>query len=105
MKNGFKYSIVLLLTGAMFSCVPQRKLEEEQAKRENCEKELAALKTSSQDCGTKLTEVETKLKDEEKIVSGLEKDTSIVGTGYRNLTSKYDKLNQINEQLQIGRAS
>ena len=99
MKNGFKYSIVLLLTGAMFSCVPQRKLEEEQAKRENCEKELAALKTSSQDCGTKLTEVETKLKDEEKIVSGLEKDTSIVGTGYRNLTSKYDKLNQINEQL------
>ena len=99
MKNALKYSIVLLLTSGILSCVPQRKLEEEQAKRGNCEKELAALKTSSQDCDTKLTEVATKLKEEEKIISGLERDTSIVGTNYHNLTSKYDKLNQINEQL------
>lgn len=99
MKNGINYFTVLLISGALFSCVPQRKLEEEQSKRENCEKELAALKTNSQSCETKLNEATTKLNDEEKIISGLKKDTSITGTSYRNLTAKYDKLNQINEQL------
>lgn len=99
MKNGFKYSIILLLTIAMFSCVPQRKLEEEQTKRANCETELAALKTTSQDCEAKLNELTIKLNEEEKIVSGLKKDTSITGVGFRNLTAKYDKLNQVNEQL------
>lgn len=99
MKNGIKYFTVLLLSVALFSCVPQRKLEEEQAKRDNCEKELAALKTSSQGCDTKLNEATTKLIEGEKIIAGLKKDTSITGTSYRNLTAKYDKLNQINEQL------
>lgn len=99
MKNGIKYFTVIVIAGALFSCVPQRKLEEEQTKRENCEKELATLKTNSQGFETKLNEVATKLNDEEKIVAGLKNDTSITGTSYRNLTAKYDKLNQINEQL------
>jgi chemotaxis protein MotB len=37
--------------------------------------------------------------EEEKQLLGLQKDTSIIGTNYRNLTSKYDKLNQVNESL------
>ena len=49
MKKSMNYFVVIVLTGALFSCVPQRKLEEEQAKRESCEKELADLKTKSQD--------------------------------------------------------
>ncbi|MBA3705467.1 MAG: OmpA family protein [Bacteroidetes bacterium] len=83
----------------MVSCVPQRKLEEEQSKRVNCEKELAALKASGLDCDTKLTEATKQIADHMKAIAGLQKDTSIAGTGYRSLTSKYDKLNQINEQL------
>jgi chemotaxis protein MotB len=37
--------------------------------------------------------------EEEKQLFGLQKDTSIIGTNYRNLTGKYDKLNQVNESL------
>ena len=55
-KISFKYLLIIALTTGMFSCVPQRKLEEEQAKRELSEKELAALKTSAMDCDTKLKE-------------------------------------------------
>ena len=99
MKKHRNYFIILILTGTMVSCVPQRKLEEEQSKRMNCEKELAALKTSSQDCDTKLTEAMKQIADNVKAITGLQKDTSITGTSYRSLTSKYDKLNQINEQL------
>ncbi len=99
MKKSINYFAVVSITAVMFSCVPQRKLEEEQTKRKNCETELATLKASSQECDTKLTEATKTLADDEKIITGLKKDTSIVGTSYRNLTSKYDKLNQINEQL------
>ncbi|MFL5764980.1 MAG: OmpA family protein [Bacteroidia bacterium] len=99
MKNVFKYTLVFVLTAGLFSCVPQRKLEEEQAKRESAEKELAALKTTAQDCDTKLTEASKQIADDTKIINGLEKDTSISGTSLRSLMSKYDKLNQINEQL------
>ena len=33
MKNHFNYIILVFFTSVMLSCVPQRKLEEEQAKR------------------------------------------------------------------------
>lgn len=99
MKNTVKYILIVALTSGLFSCVPQRKLEEEQTKRANAEKELAALKTSSMVCDTKLTEANNLIADNNKAIIGLEKDTAISGSSYRSLTSKYDKLNQINEQL------
>ncbi|MGZ4033894.1 MAG: OmpA family protein [Bacteroidia bacterium] len=99
MKTVFKYILIAGFTSGLFSCVPQRKLEEEQAKRTAAEAELATLKTSSMECDTKLTEANKLIADNNKIITGLEKDSSISGTSYRSLTAKYDKLNQINEQL------
>jgi chemotaxis protein MotB len=37
--------------------------------------------------------------ENKKRISGLVKDTAITGSSFRNLTSKYDKLNMLNEQL------
>lgn len=99
MKKSMNYFVVIALTGALFSCVPQRKLEEEQAKRESCEKELAELKIKSQDCETKIIEANKQLTDNQKMIAGLEKDTAVIGNSYRTLVNKYDKLNAINEQL------
>src|SRR3954470_15047260 len=99
MKNGIKYTAIISMTVLLFSCVPQRQLEEEQAKRKSCETELADLKAKSQGFETQLTEATKTLTDNQKEIAGLEKDTSITGTSFRSLTAKYDKLNQINEQL------
>lgn len=99
MHMPFKPFTVLVFIALLASCVPARKLEEEKAKRDNCEKELSALKTSSQTCETRLAEAKAQIADDEKAIYGLKKDTSIIGTGYRHLTGKYDKLNQVNEQL------
>ncbi|HEX8514923.1 MAG TPA: OmpA family protein [Bacteroidia bacterium] len=99
MKSTTNYITALLISATLFSCVPQRKLEEEAAKRKSCETELAELKTRCQDCDTKLLEANKSINDNNKAISGLQKDTSILGTSYRSLTAKYDKLNQINEQL------
>ena len=99
MKKVLNYFAAAIFTISIFSCVPQRKLEEETNKRKNCETELAAIKVTNQDCDTKLTETAKALSDRQKDIAGLQKDTSILGTSYRSLTSKYDKLNQVNEQL------
>jgi len=99
MKTTAHYIFYTLIITLFFSCVPQRQLEEEQSKRKSCESELAALKSSSQNCETSYTEAKQKLVEYEKSITGLKKDTSILGTNYRVLTAKYDKLNQINEQL------
>ena len=101
MRTNLRYHTMLVLFAtALIACVPQRKLEEEQSKRESAEKELAALKASSADCETKSNEMKAKIAEIEKGMFGLQRDTAIIGSNYRNLTVKYDKLNQINDQLQ-----
>lgn len=99
MKNPIIYIIVFVISISIFSCVPQRKLLEEQAKREQCEKDLAALKTANQTCETKLTEVSNSLADNLKKVAQLQQDTTDAGISYRNLVSKHNTLNTVNEQL------
>jgi chemotaxis protein MotB len=63
------------------------------------EKDLAALKIVNQESETKLTEATKNLADNMRQIAELKKDTSHLGTNYRIFASKYDKLNQINEQL------
>lgn len=88
-----------LLFICFFSCVPASKFQDEKSKRENCEKELANYKSSSQSLETQLNELKDKMTDAEKRLSGLQKDTAITGSTYRNLTSKYDKLNDVNGSI------
>ncbi|HWY98660.1 MAG TPA: OmpA family protein [Bacteroidia bacterium] len=97
-----KSLIIAVAFGAalyLSSCVPQNKLIDEQNKRKTAEAAAAAAKAADQDCETKKTELQSKLDMLQRGVAGLTQDTSIVGTSYRDLTSKYDKLNQINEEL------
>jgi len=92
-----KYCVILF--AVFFGCVPANKLKDEKTKRENCEKELANYKASSQTLETQMNELKNKMTEAEKQIAGLQKDTAITGTNYRNLTGKYDKLNQLNETL------
>ena len=97
-KVGRRVAYCLLLT-AFTACVPANKLKDEQTKRENCEKDLANYKASAQTLETQLNELKDKMTEAQKQLDGLKRDTSINGTNYRNLTSKYDKLNELNEKL------
>jgi len=99
MKKRTVFAVVLGTSLYLSSCVPQNKLIEEQNKRKTAEAAAIAAKAADQDCETKKTELQSKLDQLQKSVTGLTQDTNIVGTSYRDLTSKYDKLNQINGQL------
>ena len=81
------------------SCVPARKLDECNEKRTACENELTALKTTNQGNEAKIKEQNEQLVKFTKENEGLRRDTGILGSNYRILTVKYDKLNQLNESL------
>lgn len=82
-----------------FACVPARQLEECKEKQKACETELAAIKKSAQENEAKLNEAKEQLTKFEKENGGLKRDTNIIGSNYRNLTGKYDKLDQLNQSL------
>lgn len=94
-----KVVVVFVVMLSLAACVPQRLMEETKAKLENCDKELAAIKKSAQENEAKLAELTEQSEKNNKIIDGLKRDTNIIGSNYRNLTSKYDKLNTLNEQL------
>lgn len=83
----------------MAACVPARLMDETKGKLDACDKELTALKKSCAENEAKLAELKEQEEKEAKALQGLQRDTSVTGSSYRNLTAKYDKLNAINEQL------
>jgi chemotaxis protein MotB len=98
MRNS-KTIICLFVMAVLSSCVPQRLLEENQAKLDKCESELAELKKATQESQAKLAELKEQAATDKKTMESLRRDTSLNGSNLRNLTSKYDKLNTLNEQL------
>lgn len=99
MKKNIHYILVTSTFLSICSCVPLRKMEEEHSKRKACETELATYKTNNEGNEAKIKELSRALDDNQRMVAGLEKDTSILGVSYRTTTNRYDKLNVINEEL------
>jgi chemotaxis protein MotB len=94
------FSVAAVLMSLTYvSCVPARKYEEEQALKKQYKDSLYTERNFSKNCKEQLASETAKNADITKQIIGLQKDTAIIGSNYRNLTSKYDKLNQINEQL------
>lgn len=85
---------------ALAACVPGRMLDESKAKLSACETELATLKEDANECGSKLKELKEENNRMETMLTGLKRDTTVNGASFRNLTVKYDKVNELNEQLQ-----
>jgi chemotaxis protein MotB len=96
MKKVFYLGAIIYL---LSSCVPQRILDEEKAKRTACDEELKSIKSGAQANEAKLAELKEQMVKMDKENAGLKRDTAIIGSNYRNLTTKYDKLDVLNNQL------
>ena len=83
----------------MASCVPARKYEETKAKVEALETENKELKTKVQDIETKNTELTAQIAELTKLKTVLEKDYAICESSLTSMTEKYDKLNEVNNEL------
>ncbi|MCE3227668.1 MAG: hypothetical protein K0S32_2219 [Bacteroidetes bacterium] len=99
MIKNYYLSLALVCAVILTSCYPARKYDELNDKYKACDTELAALKKSAQENEVKLAELKEQMTKNEKENIGLKRDTTIIGSNYRNLTSKYDKLDQLNQSL------
>lgn len=91
--------VPVILALAFTACVPMRKMEEKDAELKTAKTDLEDCKKNRTMAETQLTELKEQYTKDQKALSGLQRDTSIIGSNYRNLTQKYDKLNVLNEQL------
>lgn len=94
-----KLLFIPLIAFVLDGCVPARVMEETKGKLDACDKELTALKKSCAENEAKLAELKEQAEKDAKSLGGLQRDTTIMGASYRTLTTKYDKLNALNEQL------
>jgi chemotaxis protein MotB len=97
--NKYLQLSLFILSLSLFSCVPQKLMEEEQNKRKSCEDELSSIKAKQQENETRNKEMKVQLGDALERMANLLKDTTVVGSDYRQMTSKFEKLNSVNEQL------
>lgn len=96
----FKKLIVILLPiFTLGSCVTGRKFEELKSKEELCQTENEALKRDNETAQVKITELESKLSDQQINLDALKNDTTILGTSLRHMKVQYDKINELNELL------
>jgi chemotaxis protein MotB len=90
-----KFLSLLILSFALFACVPAKKYNDLLSKEKRCSEELAKYKSSALDNEgmAKTLAEQNKVLTEE--ISALQKDTLQLGNKYRMLQSQYDKANEL----------
>lgn len=97
-----KSKLILPIAAGLFitsACIPAKKYDELQAKYDACDDELSKYKNSSESVEKQLKDLKVeheKLQDEH---TQLERDNKIKEESYNNLTTRYDKLNEVNMTL------
>ncbi len=90
---------VFIILSFLYSCVPARKYEDLNAKRQQCEKENSDLKAENQQLKVAKTELESKVENLEHKMTRLVDDTTALGRDIRRLTSTYEQLNSTYNML------
>ncbi len=96
-KNVF--FVLIILISVLFSCVPARQYQDLKTKSQKCEEERTLLKDKNNELNVKVTEFQSNIDEMAKQIKGLINDTTVVGISLRKLTSQYDKINELNDEL------
>ncbi|MCI5056088.1 MAG: OmpA family protein [Flavobacteriales bacterium] len=98
MKNFRYFLFFTALISLFFGCVPARKVEELEAKKQRCEDDRNNLLSQNKQLESTLKENQAELDDLRRRHKGLVQDTTIKGKAYRTLTEQYDKIKELDEE-------
>ena len=98
MKNSFV--LLFLLVGLISSCVSSKKFKELTEKNKICSEELENYKRSSMDFESKFKDFKALYDVASEDVFTIKKDTTILGSKYRNLFHDFQVLTAENEALE-----
>lgn len=96
-----RFLLKLLVPMALFTtaCVPSRKYEEEKARAKAMQAEAEAALARARDADAALTELRGSNEELKKRIARLEQDTAVMGNSLRTMTTQYDKINNLNNEL------
>lgn len=83
----------------MVACVPARKYEEQKAKASTMQAEVDAANARARDAQASYDELRSTVDEDQKRLTRLKQDTTILGTSLRQMTGQYDKINALNNEL------
>lgn len=95
MKTTLLLTWVLLLV----ACVPARKFEEMSQRSADCETRKGELLEKNKELEIRSQEVQDKLARLTTDIESLKRDTNVTGTSLRKMTTQYDKINSLNDEL------
>jgi chemotaxis protein MotB len=100
MRNIYTYTLLAAITLGAYACVPARKLQEKEAELAKCKEESAASKTRLDELEKTSKDMQKELDDNKVRLKALMRDTTIMGNSNRILTSEYDKIAELNREIQ-----
>ncbi len=102
MKSALPIIALLLFIS---SCVPGRRFQEVQNEAIQCAKEKKELSAKFDAINEDLTECLSRQKTIEESLTRLKKDTALLSSSLNRMTTQYNKINELNEQLMSKQAS
>lgn len=95
-----KRPILFFVSVLLFSsCVSERRFQDEVSARGKAEEERARLKSENIDVNATNADLEDKMRNYDRELTHLKKDTAVMATSLRRMTTNYDKLNDTYERL------
>jgi chemotaxis protein MotB len=98
-SNSKKLFFVALSAILLSSCVAERRFQDEVSARAKAEEERARLKSENIDVNALNADLEDQMKNYNRQLEHLRKDTAVMSTSLNRLTTNYDKLNDTYERL------
>jgi chemotaxis protein MotB len=98
-SNSKKLFFVALSAILLSSCVAERRFQDEVSARAKAEEERARLKSENIDVNALNADLEDQMKNYDRQLEHLRKDTAVMSTSLNRLTTNYDKLNDTYERL------
>jgi len=98
-SNSKKLFFVALSAILLSSCVAERRFQDEVSARAKAEEERAKLKSENIDVKATNADLVDQMKNYDRQLEHLRKDTAVMSTSLNRLTTNYDKLNDTYERL------
>lgn len=95
-KRIFLFVVPVIL---LSSCVAEKRFQDEVSARAKAEEERARIKSDNIDLSATNADLVDKMKDYDRQLGYLRKDTAVMSTSLNRMTTNYDKLNDTYERL------
>ena len=98
--NAHRSTLLLIIIIALFAaCVPARKYEEMNTRYKSAQETEAAALAKQQQAEATMKEKQAQMDDLAARNEHLQRDTLTMGTSLRHMTTQYDKINKLNDEL------